>query len=258
MTEVGKEDSNDIMKKPDNFAKLNCRYIISGTLTNISQLHVGAGTAETEFSIIDNPLIRLKIENDEIPYIPGSSLKGVIRTEVERFLKALEEKKGPTFEKICYPYDNRSKCNTGNIERICLACRIFGNTQVGSHFIVSDSILKMSNFPGVKIKPGIAINRITGSTQRGALYEIETLQPGGIFDFEFQIININLKANNDIARAIKFVLGELLRGWIQVGGKRSTGLGQIKIIDAKVTEIRPEHLETLKFDEYDLKQLLGE
>lgn len=246
------------MSNPDDFDKLICRYIIKGTLTNITQLHIGKGGSETEFSV-DNPIITVRIKNDEIPYIPGSSLKGILRSEVEKFLKGQGEK-------ICVPYDPKSKCNNGEIRDICLACQIFGCQQIGSHFIASDAILKMDHHPGVKIKPGIAINRITGSTQKGAFFQIETLQPGGLFDFEFEIFNIDLKTNDKNekkARAIKFLLKELRDGWIQVGGKKSTGFGRIQFnringkLDVKVIEIRSEYFETLEFPEYNLDELLG-
>jgi len=98
----------------------------------------------------------------------------------------------------------------------------------------------MEKFPGIKIKPGIAINRITGTAQKGALYQVETLQPGGIFSFEIQIINIDLKEDNKLSKALKYALNLLVKGLLQIGGKRSTGLGKIKIMNAKVKEIRPE------------------
>ncbi len=252
------DNDNHILKKPNNFAQFDSRYIITGVLTNVSQLHVGAGGAETDFSI-DNPLIRLKIGNTDVPYIPGSSLKGIFRTEIEKYLKAQEKpEESKQYENVCYVYDSKNRCNTKEIENICLACRIFGNSQISSHIMVSDAILNMDYFPGVKNKPGIAINRITGATQRGAFYDIETLQPGGIFSFELQIININLKESNVITRAIKFLLKELLEGWIYVGGKRSTGLGKIKVEDAKITEIMPETLHDFsQLKAIDLNNFLG-
>lgn len=243
------------MSNPNNFDKLICRYIIKGTLTNTTQLHIGTGGSETEFAV-DDPIITVRIRNDEIPYIPGSSLKGILRSEVEKYLKGQGEV-------ICVPYNTESLCNKGEIKDMCFACQIFGCQQIGSHFIASDAILKIDHHPGVKIKPGIAINRITGSTQRGAFFQTETLQPGGLFDFEFEIFNIDLKTNDKKAKAIKFILKELRDGWIQIGGKKSTGFGRIQFgktngkLDVKVIEIRPEHLETLEFPEYTLDELLG-
>lgn len=89
----------------------------------------------------------------------------------------------------------------------------------------------------------IAINRITSSTQRGVFFQIETLQPGGLFEFEFEIFNIDLKIDNKKTRAIKFILKELRDGEVQVGGKKSTGFGRIQFgkingkLDVKVIEV---------------------
>jgi len=239
----------------DNFDEFICRYIIKGTLTNLTQLHVGTGRSDTEFSSIDNALIRIRMKGNEIPYIPGSSLKGIFRTEIERYFKGLGHE-------ICYPYNHQSSCNK-KLENICLACQIFGSQQLGSHFLISDSILLQDS--GTKIKKGIAINRITGSTQRSALYQIETLQPRSIFSFEFQIININLKDTTDKkGRAIKYLLRLFKNGWLQVGGKRSTGLGQIIInkvegkLDCMITEILPNESGELEFITMSLEELLGE
>ena len=246
------------MSNPNDFDEFICRYIIKGTLTNTTQLHIGTGKAETEFTV-DDPLIRINNGKDEVPYIPGSSLKGILRTEIEKYLKSMGQN-------ICFPYNNKSSCNSGDIKDICLACQIFGCQQISSHFIVSDAILNTKKYldPGTKIKPGIAINRVTGSTQRGAFFQVETLQPGGVFNFEFQILNIDLREESIKKKAIKFALYQLKEGWIQVGGKRSTGLGQIKFnekddkLDVSVIEIRPEHLEDLKFPEKNLEDFLGE
>jgi len=244
---------------PDDFDQFICRYIIKGTLKNLTQLHIGTGNSDTEFTI-DNPFIRIKINGNDIPYIPGSTLKGIFRTEIERYFKGLQKD-------ICYPYDHNSRCNTGEIEEICLACQIFGCQQLSSHFLISDAVLirnKDYKGPGIKIKTGIAINRITGSTQRGALYQFETLQPGGVFSFEFQIINIDLKKDGEKAKAILYLLKNLKNGWIQVGGKKSTGLGQIAInktndkYDCIVTEIRLNEKGELESKDMDLEELLGE
>ncbi|MHA1766093.1 MAG: type III CRISPR-associated RAMP protein Csx7, partial [Promethearchaeota archaeon] len=240
------------MKNPDNFDKLICRFIIKGWLTNLTQLHVGTGRDESQFNVIDNPLIRIKYEDEDLPYIPGSTLKGIFRNEIERYLRSINDK-----EEICYPYDPNG-CNSKKISEICSACKIFGNTQLGSHFLISDAILDKGKgiFSGTIIKPGNAIDRITGTAKSGALYFLETIQPGACFRFEFQIHNIDLKISDKLSNAIKYILRELTAGNLQIGGRRSIGLGKIKILEAEVTEIRPENLENFEFNTYPLEELL--
>jgi CRISPR-associated RAMP protein (TIGR02581 family) len=241
------------MENPANFDQLDCRFIIRGLITNLTQLHIGSGD-NLDFGSIENPLIRLNYYGEELPYIPGSTLKGIFRSEIERYFRSL----GSEDTEICFPYDFESNCNnTEDLSQICLACKIFGNNQIGSHFIISDALLDTEKYnPGTNIKPGNAIDRITGTARQGALYQLETLQPGAFFKFEFQIQNIDLKEKSLLSNAIKYLLKELREGWIQIGGRRSTGLGQIQIKEANVIEIRPENLENLDFKEYNLDELI--
>lgn len=59
-----------------------------------SHLRIGAGEGATDISGVGNPLIRALILNEEekrVPYIPGSSLHGVVRSWVEKALRSEEE-----------------------------------------------------------------------------------------------------------------------------------------------------------------------
>jgi len=61
--------------------KLNKYYEISGTIEIITGLHIGMGNQEIHIGGIDNPVIKHPLTNE--PYIPGSSLKGKMRTLLE-------------------------------------------------------------------------------------------------------------------------------------------------------------------------------
>jgi len=54
---------------------------IKGTITLISGLHIGAGDTEIKIGGTDNPVVKHPHTNE--PYIPGSSLKGKIRSLLE-------------------------------------------------------------------------------------------------------------------------------------------------------------------------------
>ena len=51
---------------------------ISGKIVVKTGLHIGAGNEKVEIGGMDNPIIRNPLTNE--PYIPGSSVKGSIRT----------------------------------------------------------------------------------------------------------------------------------------------------------------------------------
>ncbi|RLC81569.1 MAG: type III-A CRISPR-associated RAMP protein Csm3 [Chloroflexi bacterium] len=94
--------------------KLKGKYIISGKIYCKTGLHIG-GTAEGfEIGGIDNPVIRDPLT--DLPYIPGSSLKGKLRSLLEwkegKFGKGRKSDGTPTF----------GPCNCGH----CEVCVLFG------------------------------------------------------------------------------------------------------------------------------------
>jgi len=54
---------------------------IKGKIHIKTGLHIGAGNDEIKIGGIDNPIVKNPLTNE--PYIPGSSLKGKIRSLIE-------------------------------------------------------------------------------------------------------------------------------------------------------------------------------
>ena len=65
-------------------AKLLHKLHITGTLTVETGLHIGGSEVELDIGGIDSEVIKIKQGDDRIPYIPGSSLKGKLRTLLGR------------------------------------------------------------------------------------------------------------------------------------------------------------------------------
>jgi CRISPR-associated protein Csm3 len=85
------------------------KYVtIQGTLTCKSGLRIGGSKEEMEIGGLENPVIRHPLT--KLPYIPGSSLKGKLRS-------LLEYKTGKVSS-------NGEPC--GCKSKSCLVCRIFG------------------------------------------------------------------------------------------------------------------------------------
>jgi len=72
------EKSNDKKNKP-----LIKKLIIKTELKLLTGLHIGASSESVEIGGIDNPVVKIATKNNE-PYIPGSSLKGKIRSLLEQ------------------------------------------------------------------------------------------------------------------------------------------------------------------------------
>jgi CRISPR-associated protein Csm3 len=96
--------------KQHNFSFLG-KYILSGEITCLTGLHIGGSTTGVEIGGLDNPVIKDPLT--EYPYIPGSGLKGKLRSLLEWKLGRItyhEKHKGFT------------ACSCGE----CAACVIFG------------------------------------------------------------------------------------------------------------------------------------
>ncbi|MCG6659396.1 type III-A CRISPR-associated RAMP protein Csm3 [Halomonas campisalis] len=61
--------------------KLEAIDILEGTLEVVTGLHIGAGSAGMRIGGIDSPVVKHPLT--ELPYIPGSSLKGKVRSLLE-------------------------------------------------------------------------------------------------------------------------------------------------------------------------------
>ena len=61
--------------------QLNNIIALEGTLELMTGLHIGAGSEELHIGGIDNPIVKHPYTNQ--PYIPGSSLKGKMRSMLE-------------------------------------------------------------------------------------------------------------------------------------------------------------------------------
>lgn len=62
--------------------KLIKQIPIKVTIQVLTGLHIGAGSDQVKIGGIDSPVVKLHLKNDE-PYIPGSSLKGKLRSLLE-------------------------------------------------------------------------------------------------------------------------------------------------------------------------------
>lgn len=73
--------------------KLSKIYLLEGTIEAVTGLHIGGSQEEISIGGNDNPVIRNPVNNQ--PYIPGSSLKGKMRSMLEWSLGALNDKGNP-------------------------------------------------------------------------------------------------------------------------------------------------------------------
>ncbi len=197
------------------FEKLEKRMIFEGKLEAITPLHVGSGE---EITIGEaTPILKDTVGQ---PYIPGSSLKGRTRTEAEKIAK----KEGMD---ICTPPDVKTMCGTlkGSPKEFCICCRIFGTAGTTS---VASKVKFRDAYPIKKVetlltRTGIAIEREKGSVAPHALYSIEAVPAGTIFNLEIVAENISNDELKLFLAALKSVEDSAL------GGSSTRGFGKVKI-----------------------------
>ena len=196
--------------------KLEKKIKVTSTLELLSGLYIGDSKENVQIGGLDSSVIRRKDNNE--PYIPGSSLKGKLRSLLER-------KAGI----------NDFKNNNNSISQL------FGNTESASQIIVRDSYLtpesseqlqtsEFLDIPFTEVKVENTIDRITGRAQSG-LRTLERVPAGAQFNVEI-IINI-LEGDDEQALLTTLKEAKELLELDYLGGSGSRGYGQVKFQEWK-------------------------
>jgi len=218
-------------------------FKITGILKTLGPLRIGAGRGEGLLASVDLPVIRISLNGVETPYIPGSSLKGVLRSGCEVVArsfgidvcytlrdgwcgnkKGIKEHVDQVMRNKRLSFEEKRRKLINAVSGLCLICKMFGSPINGSLIYVYDSY---PIFPPAETdtKPGIAIDRRTGATARGALFEVEYIKLGTAFSFALTCKNLP----NYAVGLIFSTLREINEGRIFVGGFKSRGFGRVEI-----------------------------
>jgi CRISPR-associated protein Csm3 len=217
----------------DKDITLKGKLIIKGKIKTETGLHIG-GTAETlKIGGSDNPVIRDK--NGRV-FIPGSSLKGKIRS--------LLEVSG--YATVKYTANKPGKpCNCGH----CDVCLIFGPHDSKAiseppRIIVRDGYIVAENmseiYEKLETKAENTIDRVKGTTTKGGIRNTERVVAGSEFDYE---VIFNIYKSNDKELIKKFIEGMKLLEDDYLGGSGSRGYGKIKFKDLEVSYKPREYYE---------------
>ena len=209
-------------------------HIIEATLALQTGLHIGGGDSEIHIGGIDNEVIKHPVSGE--PYIPGSSLKGKIRSLLEWKSGAVQE--APLGKK---EYDNtQNEQQAAAIKQILQLFGISGDTQnedfqkeIG-HTRVSfwdcplnkdyADRLREDNLPLTEAKSENRINRIAGTAQDPR--QTERVPAGARFDFKLTIKEFD---GDDEALSDTLLQGLKLLEWDSLGGSGSRGYGKVKL-----------------------------
>lgn len=232
------------------------KYIIKGTLIAETPIHIGAGEESLDPIQTDNSVIK---DVNGKPYIPGSSIKGALRSYLETLLlsgvdqrfKACLIVNDPCLgdedevEKIKRIYQEEKRDRDLDLivaeeiyRNLCDVCRIFGNPYFASKLKVDDCTLKGDAH--LSIRDGVGIDRDTGTAADGKKYDFEQVDAGAQFEFCMSVDNLEPEHEE----LLKLMVKVLESGQLKVGGKTSVGLGCIRLIDTRAYKIEPTNFRS--------------
>ncbi len=218
-----------------NTIRLLGYYKIRGTIVCETGLHIGGGNDVIEIGGLDNPVIRHPVTRE--PYIPGSSLKGKMRSLLEMFTGAVNAKGNVHSAEDC----------GGSMT--CPVCRIFGVSGAdGSTFgpgrlIVRDARLSINrkgqqdNGRTAEIKYENVINRIKGTA---IPRQMERVPADTEFEFSmnYRVFSVegdggkgDMKLFDRVLDCLKLLENDTL------GGSGSRGYGQVSFQDVHYTDL---------------------
>jgi len=199
---------------------------IQGTLTCKTGMRIGGSKEDIDIGGIDNPIIRDPIT--KLPYIPGSSLKGKLRSLLEYSTGRVGPEGMP--------------CTCG--QQDCMVCRIFGPHRNTNHdlgptrIIVRDAPLSEESREKLRplLEEGVNyaelkrenwIDRRTGVAGKGGLRTQERVPAGTKFDFN---IHVRVFQGDDEEKIVGFIKRglELLTSEY-LGGSGTRGYGWVDV-----------------------------
>ena len=200
---------------------------INTSITLITGLHIGGNSENVEIGGIDNPVIKLASKGD-VPYIPGSSLKGKMRCLLEQAAGApkvgLDEKVNNLFG-----ITENKAINTSNQPSKIIVRDAMLSDDSKKMLLDCDNL----DMPYTENKFENVIDRVKGIAQHPR--QTERVPAGAKFNAEF-VINVWDDDDEQEMMAL-FEKGIRLLENDYLGGSGSRGYGQIKFGEMKKTEL---------------------
>lgn len=220
--------------------QLNNIHIFTAQLVLETGLHIGAGDGEIRIGGIDNTVIKHPVTDE--PYIPGSSLKGKIRSLLEWKSGAVQE--APLGKKDYEKFPDKQEA----ILHILQLFGISGDTQdeqfqkrIGHTRLafrdcaLDDEYIKKirsNNQSFTEAKSENRINRIAGTAEHPR--QTERVPAGAVFKFRLSMKEF---AGDDFTALKNTILqGLKLLEWDSLGGSGSRGYGKVKFDELKLDE----------------------
>jgi len=219
----------------------NNRLIYTATLVAQTGLRIGGSGQVADPAASNLPVIK---DARGVPFIPGSSLRGALRSHIERIVRALQSEVG-NGKGACNPLDEKHWCVTKEaiddwkddqvadnenhderramwlFDKTCAVCRVFGSPWLASRVRFNDLFSVHTVRP--ETRDGVAIDRDKETVKEGGKFDFETVPAGSRFSLEVVADNLDERERGMLWLGLE----ELKRGQILVGGFKGRGLGRV-------------------------------
>ncbi|NLK98544.1 MAG: CRISPR-associated RAMP protein [Epulopiscium sp.] len=207
------------------FKKLYNEAKITYTLKTLSPLYIKSGKNDSlNPTGIDESFLKVYKDGNPVPVLPGTSIKGVFRSRAE---KILTNSCDPLNNNCGKKVDKRNDNGTARYKKSCPACKLFGSTALKSRILFGDAYPEGDYTIGTR--QTVAIDRITGSSKKGALFDLEYVEDA-LFKGEIEIQNFfqwHIKVLTELFEQVN-------EGFVIFGGVTSKGFGRMKLEDFQI------------------------
>lgn len=223
-----------------NMGKIESKIFLKGKIVTLTGLHIGGNSVGMAIGGADNVVVRNALTN--VPYIPGSSLRGKMRSLLER-ARGLEDNHP---EEGGYSYSQKNEALAGKKPGTLLG-KLFGvaaegDAQGQTRLIVRDGAMTAESLTALKAAPNtdmpltevkteVWIDRITSAANPR---QTERVPAGVSFELEM-VLTILAEDNRErflglIFEGLRMVMADTL------GGNGSRGYGQVQFHVESLTE----------------------
>lgn len=220
------------------FARIYNQALITAELAPDGPLLVKEGGVSLDPAAPEMAFVRTQRNGRPTVYLPGSSLKGVLRAHGERLLATAL---GPQAAEDPFQFESprrkvarqaRKDRDTAAVYReSCEADRLFGSTELAGRFRVADAYPTEATFDAAnrtEVRYEVQVERATQAGKHPREFEAVT---GGRFTLRATLENFELWMVALVLQA----LDDLDAGLLQVGHGKSRGRGAVRVLEPIVT-----------------------
>lgn len=231
--------------------QLKGRIFITFDIEAVTGLHIGGSDSGVEIGGVDKTVVRDKLTNR--PYIPGSSLRGKMRSLVEKYRGLKQNQRiGQGYIHSCgaeYKGDELKTKGAAEYQN-CDVCQVFGvpgerdfatptRLVVRDTFLSEESVKKLesaqTDLPYTEVKTEVSIDRVTSAANPR---QMERVPAGAIFHGAEMVYSLyegeECLAKKDVERLSVLLEAMQLVEDDYLGGLGSRGSGKIKFRNIKI------------------------